>query len=140
MANQDFEQLKREIVEENEKTYGDEIREKYGEETVESSNQVIMGLTEERWTKSEQLRAEYEALLKKAVNEHLSYADEQVRKMCKLHGEWMSMFWEEGTYSKETHLALADVYASDERFKQYYESIESGATDYLINAIRSYWA
>ena len=58
----DFEKMKKELVESNEKNYGKEIREEYGEEVYEATNDILSGLTEEQLQKErdEVLRATQE--------------------------------------------------------------------------------
>ena len=136
--SKEFQDFKKRIMEENEKNFGNEIREKYGDDAADTSNDIIMGLTEERWNKSEQLRVKYEDLLRRAVEEKLDFNDERVTEMCRIHGEWISIFWNEGVYSYEAHKALAEVYNTDERFKQYYDNIVSGGSEYLSKAIINY--
>jgi len=41
-------------------------------------------------------------------------------------------------YSAEAHLNLTKMYTEDERFRQYYESIAQGLTDFLYLAMKSY--
>lgn len=135
---QNFENFKQQVLEENEKKFGEEIREKYGEEAAATSTDIIMGLTEENWNKAEVLRKKYEAILKCAAEEQLLFDDENVIEMCRLHGEWISLFWGQGVYSLEAHKTLAQVYVTDERFKQYYENIAVGATEFLSKAIIHY--
>ena len=105
---------------------------------AETSTNIIMGLTEEKWNRSEQLRKQYENLLLDAVTRHLDYHDPKVTEMCRIHGQWVSMFWEEGAYSFEAHKTLAQIYTTDERFISYYENIAKGACQYLSEAIIHY--
>src|SRR4051794_35787253 len=44
-----FEGFKQKLVEDNEKKYGKEIREEYGDETVNKSNQKVKGMTQEQY-------------------------------------------------------------------------------------------
>lgn len=132
-----FEGFKKQIIEENEKNFGDEIREKYGEDVVENSNKIIMDMSKEKWEKAEKIRICAEELLKKAV-ENGNPADPIAQEMCKLHGEWISMFWENGTYSKAAHKAMGEMYVSDERFKAYYDNIVKGGAEFLNEALKIY--
>ena len=50
------------------------------------------------------------------------------------------MFWKDGTYSKEAHKNLAEMYAADERFKAYYDKIVDGGAIFLRNAVNIYCA
>lgn len=137
MSN-NFDEFKKQVIDENEKNYGEEIREKYGDDAMEASEKIINGLTEEKWNESERLRMLYESELKSAVEEGLPVDDERVVNMCRHHGEWMTIFWGEENYSKAAHAALADVYASDSRFIEYYEAIVKGGADYICKAIKNY--
>ncbi len=44
-----FEGFKQKLIDENEAKYGKEIREKYGEEAVNNSNQKVKGMTPEEY-------------------------------------------------------------------------------------------
>ena len=61
----DFETMKKKMIEENEKNFGEEIRENYGDDVYETSNNILAGLTEEQWRRSEMLRIKAEDLLQK---------------------------------------------------------------------------
>ena len=56
----DFEKVKKNLIETNEKNYGKEIKEEYGEEVYEATNDILGGLTEQQWLDSEQLRMKIE--------------------------------------------------------------------------------
>ena len=49
--NIQFEGFKQKLIDENEEKYGEEIRAKYGEDTVEKSNQKIKNMTEKQYDK-----------------------------------------------------------------------------------------
>lgn len=137
MAN--FDEIKKKIIEENEKNFGDEIRDEYGEEVYETSTNILAGLTEEQWTRSEQLRVKVETMLKDLT----PFGDptgEKAQEMAKLHGQWASTFWEGGNYSPEAHLAVAQMYVTDERFTAYYEAIVKGGAGFLFDAVKNYTA
>lgn len=52
MSNKEkFEGFKQKIINENEKQYGKEIREKFGDAIVDASNAKMMGLTDEQYEK-----------------------------------------------------------------------------------------
>ena len=50
-----FEAFKENAIRENEVQYGAEIREKYGEASVEASNRKLKGMSEEAWQQFEGL-------------------------------------------------------------------------------------
>ncbi len=130
----DFEKMKKELVESNEKNYGKEIREEYGEEVYEATNDILSGLTEEQWISSEKLRATVEDMLRKLAPTG-DPASPQAHEMAKLHGQWASTFWADGMYSREAHLALVQMYTDDARFTAYYDSIAKGGAEFLRQAV-----
>ena len=132
-----FEELKKKMAEENEQKYGEEIREKYGDEVYETSANIIAGLTEEKWSYSEKLRQQVEAMLKELAPSG-DYKSKKSKEMARLHGEWASCFWAEGAYSEDAHVAVAKMYVDDERFTAYYDAIVAGGAEFLYKAVESY--
>ena len=47
------------MLDDNEKKYGKEIREKYGQDTVNASNQKFMNMTQEEYDKFQRLSQEF---------------------------------------------------------------------------------
>ncbi len=133
----DFENVKKNLIETNEKNYGKEIREEYGDEVYEATNDILSGLTEEKWLNSEKLRVQVEAMLKELTPDGDPKGD-KAQQMAKLHGEWARTFWAEGTYSPEAHLALVKMYTEDERFTAYYEAIVKGGAQFLYESVKEY--
>ena len=137
--NEKFDGFKQKLISDNEATYGKEIRKKYGDLKVDASNNKVKGMSEKQWENAQALSISINEALKEAV-EKGEPASEIAQKACDLHRQWLCMFWEDGTYSKETHLGLAEMYHDDERFKQYYETIAPGATEFLLRAMKIYCA
>jgi DNA-binding transcriptional MerR regulator len=132
-----FEGFKRAMIEENERQYGTEIREKYGEEMIGRTNARIKGMTNERYAEGERLRQEAEDTLKAAL-ETGDPSGELAQKACELHGRWLAVYQPE--YSKAYHKGLGELYVSDERFKVYYDKITPGCAEFLRDAINIYCA
>lgn len=138
MSNQEkFEGFKKELIEENEEKYGKEIREKYGDATIDCSNAKLAGMSEEQWEQQKALEIEICEVLAAAVAEG-NPQSEAARKACELHRQWLCMFWPEGTYSKEAHLGICEMYVADERFRKYYEDIAKGAAEFLRDAVKTW--
>lgn len=129
-----FEGLKRQMIEENERKYGGEIRTKYGEEMVEQANAKFQCMSRNNWDRTKELEEQIRTLLKQAFEEG-NPDSETAQKACELHRQWLCMLWPEGTYSKEAHLALANGYVEDERFTAYYDSLGKGCTAFFRDAI-----
>ena len=130
-----FEGFKTKIVEDNEKKYGKEIREKYGDKTVDQSNQKVLKMTKEEYEKAEKLSTEIRKSLAAAFQTG-DPAGEQAQKAADLHRQWLCLYWD--GYSKEAHAGLGDMYVEDERFKAYYDVEQPGTAAFLREAIRFY--
>ncbi len=132
-----FEGFKRNLIEKNEEQYGSEIREKYGDESVNASNVKLAGMSQEQWQNQQDLSNKISEKLKLAL-ETGNPASDIAQEVCDLHRQWLSMFWQDGMYSKEAHLSLGQMYVEDERFKKYYDDIEEGAAEFLYEALKIY--
>ena len=136
MSNKEkFEGFKKNIIDKNEKKYGKEIREKYGDDTVNKSNQKVKGMTKEQY--DEVLALESEVL--KTLAEAFEIGDpagEVAQKAAEMHKKWLCYYW--STYSKEAHAGLAQMYVDDERFTAYYDKEKPGTAEFLRDAILIY--
>ncbi|MER2040249.1 MAG: MerR family transcriptional regulator [Desemzia incerta] len=131
-----FEGFKQEAIEKNEKQYGKEIREKYGRDTIEKSNQKLAGLRQEDYQLMQELAEQILTALKKAMQTN-DPTNEESLQLAHLHKEWLSYSWP--TYSKEAHRGLAQMYVDDPRFMAYYdEQAGIGAAEFLRKAIFHY--
>lgn len=130
-----FESFKQKMVDENERQYGKEIREKYGDSVIDDSNAKLLGLTAEQYESAQ--------ALSRKINESIKIAFEQgdpsselAQQVCAMHREWLEYSWNH--YSKEAHLGLAQTYVADPRFKKYYDDIEEGCAEFLRDALQIY--
>lgn len=130
-----FEGFKQNLIAENEKKYGKEVREKFGNAVIDESNAKTMGLTKEQYEETQKLSEEINKLLKTAF-EQGEPSSESAQKVCALHKEWLQYFWNH--YSKEAHLGLAQTYVDDLRFKKYYDNIAEGCAEFLHSALKIY--
>lgn len=136
MSDQEkFAAFKKRMIEENEQKYGQEIREKYGDETVDKSNRKLMNMTEAQYEEAMRLAAEVKATLAEAFNTG-DPAGELAQKAADLHRQWLMFYWSE--YSKEAHAKLAQMYVDDERFTAYYDERQPGTAAFLRDAIHIY--
>lgn len=130
-----FTAFKDKMIEKNEEAYGQEIREKYGEETITSSNKKVMQMTEEQHKTQESLQETFFEELSLAFEEQ-SPEGIHGQKAAALHKEWLSAYWP--TYSKEAHYGLAQMYVEDERFKAYYDGRQEEMAEFLLEVIRAF--
>lgn len=139
MTNEEkFKVFKNKLVEENEQNYGQEIREKYGEEQVEASYGKLKNMSEEQYEAMQQLEKQLFERLKEAM-EQGDTTSAIAMEAAELHKRWLSFSW--AKYTKEAHLGLAQMYIYDERFISYYDQqVGKGATQFLHDAISAYTA
>jgi len=130
-----FEGFKQQMIEDNEKQYGAEIRETYGDAVVDASNAKMMGLTAEAYEATQALSQQINQSLKAAF-EQGDPSSEAAQAVCALHQKWLGHFWNH--YSKEAHLSLAQTYVDDPRFKKYYDDIAEGCAVFLRDALQIY--
>lgn len=128
-----FEAFKRQIVEENEKRYGAEVREKYGDTEADESNARVMGLSPEQFQEWEQLGREILESLSAAVSDGDSPAGETGRKIAVLHRRWLTIAWNK--YDAQRHRGLAELYVKDKRFTAYYDKGQPGCARFLRDAV-----
>lgn len=130
-----FAGFKKKMIQENEAKYGKEIREKYGDETVEQSNAKLMGLSPEEYEEMTELEQAVISQLKKAF-ETGDPASEAAQQLADLHKKWLMYTWT--SYSKEAHAGLAEMYVADERFTAYYDEHVAGGAEFLRDAVLVY--
>lgn len=134
-----FEGFKKKIVEDNEKRYGTEIREKYGDETVDRSNKKLKNMTQEEYDEITKLEKNLMDTLQAAFQTE-DPACELAQKAADLHRQWLSFYWD--SYCKEAHAGVAQMYVDDERFKSHYDSYydeeQPGTAEFLRDAVFVY--
>lgn len=127
--------FKKNLVDENEKKFGKEVRAKYGDDTVNASNQKFMNMTKEQYEEFERLSQDILDTLEAAFATK-DPAGELAQETAELHRKWLSYTW--GSYSKEAHAGLAQMYVDDERFTAYYDKKQPGMAAFLRDAILIY--
>lgn len=130
-----FKGFKRTMIEENEKQYGKEAREKYGDRAMDASNDMVQNLTFEQ---HEEMTALQQTLMQKLAQAKAqgNPKSELAQKVADLHRQWLCLFWPQ--YTKQAHAALARMYVDDERFTAYYDKLGLGTAQFLHDAILIY--
>ncbi|WP_307590848.1 MerR family transcriptional regulator [Paenibacillus wynnii] len=130
-----FEGFKQKLIDDNEEKYGQEIREKYGDSAIDQSNQKVKNMTEEQHADIQRLEEEMFESLVDAM-EGGDPASVLAQKAADLHRQCLSFYW--GTYSKEAHAGVAQMYVDDERFTAYYDKRQPGLAAFLRDAVHHY--
>lgn len=128
-----FEGFKRRLVDENERQYGAEVRERYGDATAGESNRRMLDMSEADYTTWQELDAEIRDALAAAVRASEDPAGPEGARICDLHRRWLGYTWP--AYSAEAHRGLAESYVADGRFVAYYDREVPGCTAWLRDAV-----
>lgn len=130
-----FEGFKKELIDKNEENYGKEIREKYGDNTIDQSNKKFQGMAEEKYNEFIKLGEEINIKLAEAFKGG-NPKSKLAQEVAELHKKWLLYTW--SNYSKEAHAGLAQMYVYDERFKEYYDKTQDGLAEFLRDSILYY--
>ena len=132
-----FEAFKRRFVEEKERLYGAEAREKYGDAEVDASNARVMGITLEQYQEYERLGQEILEKLSAAVAAGADPAGEMGQEVTALHYRWLTIMGDQCDIRRQR--GLAELYVQDERFTAYYDRERPGCAQFLRDAVL-HWA
>ena len=132
-----FEGLREKALQENELKYGKELREKFGDEVIDKSNQKIRKMSKNNYEEIVKVTNSINDCLKKAM-EDMDPSSDIAQKACEFHEELLLMTWADGTYSKEAQLALVESFIQEEGFTAYYEKIHEGCTKFFRDATKIY--
>lgn len=130
-----FEGFKQKLIDDNEQTYGKEIRNKYGDETVNKSNAKVKKMSQAQHDEVTRLTHEITDKLSQAYKQG-DPSSALAQEVAELHKQWLMFYWNE--YSKEAHAGLAQMYVDDERFTSYYDKEQPGTAAFLKDAIYIY--
>ena len=135
-----FATLKKEMINKNERQYGAEIREKYGDPQIDLSNQKFSSLSADELSHFKKLNAEILTELKDFDNT-AGVKQDAAKHIFELHKEYLLIIWPKSQYSAEAHKNLAQMYVCDGRFSKYYEEA-TGNPDAakILKAIIDYYA
>lgn len=128
-----FEAFKKHVVEEHEKYYGKESREKYGDAQVDKMQETVMNLTKEQYQEWTELGQRIQGLLETAVTSQADPEEEIGREVTALHKRWLTLTG--NSYDAGKHKGIAELYVADERFTEYYDRSVSGCAQFLRDAI-----
>lgn len=128
-----FEGMKRELVEDNERTYGQEVRERWGDAAADGANRKMLNLSKDQFARFQKLGRRINEELEDAVRAGADPTGPAGARPCALHKEWLDYTW--SFYSPEAHKGLAEMYVADERFTSYYDEVVKGCAAWLRDAV-----
>ena len=121
------------MIAENEAKYGQEARERYGDEQVDASNAKLMGLSEEAFERAQRLAVDICASLEAAVQAGLPPEGAEGQRIAQAHREWITLCWP--AYDPQAHAGLVRMYLDDPRFTAYYDGKQPGCAQFLHDAV-----
>ena len=127
-----FSAFKQQAIENNEATYGQEVRERYGDAAADETNAALMGLSCEEYAAWNELDYTLRQRLEQAVEMGLSPDSAEGREICELHRRWLSVTDKKLTAAKQK--GIAELYVLDERFTRYYDKTVPGCARFLRDA------
>lgn len=132
-----FAAFKEKQVAENDAQYGEEIRAKYGEETITQSNEKYLNLTATEMTAMEQINAELMLTLQQVTIEQ-DITSSTAKRVFALHKKWLGYSW--ANYTAAAHRGLGEMYVNDPRFAKYYNkgAHSPAAAEWLNRIIQQY--
>lgn len=135
-AKDAFESLKEQGLRDFEETYGQEARERYGDDVIDEANARMMALSRDEWDAKELLEESIKVQLRIAMANGDPTSEESA-ELARMHARWIRIHWGDG-YNREAHLGLAQGYLCDERFTAYYDgACGEGATKFLVSALEA---
>lgn len=125
------------VVEENETKYGQELRMKFGDETMDDFNARMKDMSKQDYDDQKALEESANRLFITAFATG-DYTGPLAMEAASKHAEWIRSHW--GHYAPDAHAGLAEMYVADERFEAYYEALKPGMTKFVHDSILSYVA
>lgn len=132
-----FTAFKKGLIKENEAKYGEEIRQKYGQEAIDAANANMLNMSEEAFDTFQKISSEITEKLENGVRTGILADSKEAQTIFRLHKDWLLMTW--ATYSAQAHKGVASMYVADERFTGYYDKNVPGCAQ-LLKEIIHYWA
>lgn len=128
-----FKGFKKELLNQNDEVYRDEVIQKWGKHAYDQSRKQFENMSEIEYLEFMKLSGEIEDTLKEAYQLGNDEKSTYSKKVAELHKRWIELAW--GTYSIDAHHNLVQMYVEDERFKKYYDKNQEGLAVLLRNAV-----
>lgn len=131
-----FNELKKDSIKNNEKRYGKEIRQKYGESVVNASNKHVEEMSKERYNKLKETETDLVRNLETVLRDP-SREEKLSDQIFRDHQTWLQIVMP--NYSPKLHLSIIKLYETEPRFQDYYDhKTGKGATKILIKAVKEH--
>lgn len=128
--------FKKDSLKQNEDLFGKEIREKYGNKTIEESNKKYEDLTEDQFKEMQKVEKQLIEDLRN-FGDRLDLNSKLAERIYQEHKEWLQFSWP--NYSKKAHRGLVQMYVSDGRFAKYYDDKAGQPVTKTLKTIVDYY-
>ncbi|WP_203641557.1 MerR family transcriptional regulator [Levilactobacillus andaensis] len=132
-----FAAFKRQQLTDNDREFGEEARQLYGQEPVNASQQRFGKLSETDYQAMQETE-QYLFTALKTVATSGDLASPTAEEVYQLHRQWLCFTW--NNYSAAAHQGLAQMYLDDDRFASYYNDHVGlpNAAETLVAVIQRY--
>ena len=131
-----FDCFKEQLVAENERRYGKEVRARYGDAAADSANAAMLCMSRADYDRFTALEKEILQQLDALFAAGTPTDAPAARGLAEKHRQWLTASW--GHYDPAAHAALAAGYVADDRFRDYYDRGTAGRAVYLRDVIAHY--
>lgn len=114
-------------------TYRNDVVEKWGQNALDHSENVIRNKSKAEWAETKQKSEEFCITMAGLMNMQPDNAE--VQKLIYQHYQFVGQFYE---VTEEKYRGLADMYVEDERFKANYEKYAVGLAEFMRKAMHAF--
>ncbi|WP_164847989.1 MerR family transcriptional regulator [Lacticaseibacillus hulanensis] len=132
-----FAAFKQDALRKNDEQYGEEVAARWGAVAKQEGDTHFANLDAATFARSQEVEGQLAAALRAALSNEADPASAAGQEVYALHREWLTIMWPH--YTAAMHRGLADMYAADSRFTDYYDKLAGvGAGQWLIAAVRNF--
>lgn len=121
---------------ENDQQYGDELRKMYGEDLINESQAFLGSLNQAEFEAAIEEQVKYHGILAAMKRAGETPRSEVVQEAVAQHLTYLKQFGD--YYNVAAYRGLGTLYATDQRFVEYYEAFDSGFGSWFNEAIQFY--
>lgn len=103
------------------------------QDVINKSKDKIKDWTEDEWLANKREADNIHAELVAAIKNHLSPSSPEVQKIIKKHYQMTTLFW---TPTRESYIALSELYASHPDFVKFYNDIHPKLLTFIMEAMK----
>jgi len=104
-------------------------------DVLKKSKENTKDWSKEKWLETKRVGDDIHTELVAAINRHLSPSSPEVQTIIKKHYQMTKLFW---TPTRESYIALSELYASHPDFVKFYDDIHPKLLRFFMDAMRVY--